>query len=102
MKYFVGDFLDDLERELAAQRRLTAQHVDRAEALAAMRSRALTVAAALNRPITVEDVFNAANDERERAELNSLVSRITQEMGGEPAYENDALGGPRSESAEGL
>jgi hypothetical protein len=95
--YDVGDFLDQLEHELHEQRRLAAHHVDRADALATFRNRALAVAASLNRAITVEDVFDAAQDEQERAALHALADRITGEgmirLGG-----SDDSEGHRSES----
>ena len=50
----VGDFLDWIEHELNVERREAAQHIDRAEALAQMRSRALPIASRLRRAVTVE------------------------------------------------
>lgn len=104
MPYFVGDFLDDLERELARQRRVASREVDRADALAQLRTRALSVAADLKRPITVEDVFSSAKDERERAELSALADRITreQEPGGNPASKGKGEQAKASLSDESL
>lgn len=79
MTYFVHDFLDDIERELAEQRRRAAREVDRADALAQLRNRALSVSANLNRAITEKDVFSAAKDEYQRAELRALADRIAPE-----------------------
>jgi hypothetical protein len=73
---YLGDFLDELERELVVSRRDLARQVDRTQALADLRTRALSVSAALKREITVEDVFSSAKDEKERAELRALVDRI--------------------------
>src|SRR4051812_35391953 len=102
MSYLVGDFLDQLDAELVAQRRLAALHVDRADALRALRSHAFQVAAALKRPITVEDVFECATDEQERAERRALADRITREAGGEPALGIDETRGHHSESGASL
>lgn len=79
MPYIVGDFLDDLERELVASRRDLARRVERVEALAELRSIALTVSSDLQRAITAEDVFSSATNERQRAKLQSLADRVTQD-----------------------
>ena len=63
MPYIVGDFLDDLERELAAARRDLARRVDRVEALAELRSIALNVSSDVQRAVTAEDVFSSAKSE---------------------------------------
>ena len=78
----LADFLDWIEDELTSARREAAHYIDRAEALAALRSRALPIAQRLRRPLTVDDVF-ASRDERERAELRALADRVTG--GGDPA-----------------
>ena len=101
MSWTVGDFLDQIESEIVMQRHLAAQHVDRAEALVAFRNRALTVGGRLNRPITVNDVFDGAANEQERAELRALADRITA-MGSEPAAASESAWGYRLETAEGL
>jgi hypothetical protein len=79
----LNDFLDWIEVELTTARREAARHIDRAEALAVLRSRALPVAQRLRRPLTVDDVFASSRDERERAELRALADRVTG--GGDPA-----------------
>ena len=91
MPYVVGDFLDMLERELLPSRRDLAQRIDRVEALAQLRSHALSVSADLQRAISVDDVFSSAKDERERAFLKSLANRIAGEEtpGGNPAHEKE-------------
>jgi hypothetical protein len=83
LPYIVGDFLDDLERELVASRRDLAQRVDRVEALAALRSIALSVSSDLQRAITAEDVFSSGRNEQERAKLQSLAERITNQARGQ-------------------
>jgi hypothetical protein len=82
MPYIVGDFLDDLERELVHQRKVAAREVDRADALAQLRNRALSVSTDLGRAITAQDVFSSAKNEHERAELHALADRIAPEGGG--------------------
>jgi hypothetical protein len=77
------DFLDWIEDELANERREATKHVDRADALAALRSRALPIAQRLRRPLTPQDVFASASDEHERAQLQALADRVTG--GGDPA-----------------
>jgi anti-sigma factor RsiW len=97
----IGDFLDQLEDELESQRRLAARHVDRAEALLALRNRALTVASDLERAITVDDVFASASNEQERAELAALADRILA-LGSEPASESESSEGYHLETGERL
>jgi hypothetical protein len=96
MPYIVGDFLDDLERELVHQRKVAAPEVDRGDALAQLRSRALSVSVDLKRAITAKDVFSAAKHEQERAELRALADRIAEEEGGanpaSPAQEQQGKG----------
>lgn len=101
MSWGIGDFLDQLEDELVRQRRLAAAHVDRADALAAFRNRALAVASDLERAITVEDVFASATNERERAELAALADRITA-LGSEPPPAQDESAEYHLETGEGL
>jgi hypothetical protein len=98
MPYIVGDFLDQVERELVRARRDLARRVDRVEALAALRSLALSVSADLQRAITAEDVFTQAKDERERARLQALTDRITrgdEEPGANPASSEEGEQGER-------
>ena len=102
MKFFVGDFLDELEHELTQQRRLAAHHVDRADALKEMRNRALHVSATQRRAITVEDVFDAAPDEHARAELQALADRITRDPGSEPPLGEEKVGGHHLETGASL
>jgi hypothetical protein len=93
----LNDFLDWIEVELTPARREAARHIDRAEALAVLRSRALPVAQRLRRPLTVDDVFASSRDERERAELRALADRVTG--GGEPADEISGVGGTQPGSS---
>lgn len=79
----LGDFLDWIEDELAKERREATNHVDRADALAALRSRALPIAQRLRRPLTPDDVFKSSSNEHERAQLQALADRVTG--GGDPA-----------------
>jgi hypothetical protein len=90
----MDDFLSWIEDELATERDEAAAHIDRAEALAALRSRALPRAQALRRPLTPEDVL-VSEDERERAELRALALRVTR---GEPANEFPDRAGHHVES----
>jgi hypothetical protein len=91
----VEDFLTWIEDELAKERDEAARHVDRAEALAELRSRALPAAQALRRPLTPEDVFASCKNEHERAELRALALRATR---GEPAIASATSAGTRVES----
>jgi hypothetical protein len=101
VSYLVGDFLDELDHELGVARDVAARAVDRADALNEFRSRAIAVATVLHRSISAQDVFDAAKNERERAELRALADRITQDAGGDPAI-SDATrpGAPLRESDE--
>lgn len=81
----LNDLLDWIEAELDREREAAARHVDRADALAQLRTRALPIAASLRRPLTPDDLFAAARDEHERAELRALADRATR---GEPASAN--------------
>lgn len=97
----LGDFLDWIEDELASARREAARHVDRAEALAVLRSRALPIAQRLRRPLTPDDVLASSRDERERAELRALADRVTGDRvtgGGDPADDISIREGHHSES----
>jgi hypothetical protein len=73
------DFVSQLEDELAESRRTAAHAVDRAAALAELRSHALEVQEALQRPLRAVDVLQPLDpqDEKARARLNALVERIT-------------------------
>jgi len=90
----MDDFLSWIEDELVKERDEAAAHIDRAEALAALRSHALPVAQALRRPLTPEDVL-VSDDEHKRAELRALALRVAR---GEPANEFPARGGHHLES----
>ena len=103
MAYIVGDFLDDLERELVRQRKVAAREVDRADALHQLCNRALSVSADLGRAITAQDVFSSATNEQERAELRALADRIApQEGAGSPASPAHGELGKGSLSARSL
>jgi hypothetical protein len=93
----LGDFLDWIEDELALARREATKHVDRADALAALRSRALPIAQRLRRPLTPDDVFKSSSNEHERAQLQALADRVTG--GGDPADEISSLGGTQPGSS---
>jgi hypothetical protein len=90
MPYIVGDFLDDIERELVHQRNVAAREVDRADALYQLRNRALSVSADLGRAVTAKDVISFAKNEQERAELRALADRIAPpDPRGKPASPQD-------------
>lgn len=72
------DFLGQVEDELAESRRDLRRTMERTQALADLRSRALEVQQELRRPITERDVFQP-RDEEDRALLDLLVNRITGE-----------------------
>lgn len=72
------DFLGQVEDELAESRRDLRRTMERTQALAELRSRALEVQQELRRPITERDVFQP-RDEEDRALLDLLVDRITGE-----------------------
>jgi hypothetical protein len=91
----VADFLTWIEDELDRERDEAARHIDRADALAELRSRALPVAASLRRPLTPEDVFSSAQNEHERAEIRALALRAT---GGDPANEVQRRAGSHFDS----
>jgi len=73
------DFVTQLEDELAESRRTAALAVDRAAALAELRSHALEAQETLQRPLRAIDVLQPLDpqDEKTRARLNALVERIT-------------------------
>lgn len=97
MPHFVEDFVDQLGTELAKSR-VELEHVlERTEALAALHSRSLDLAAELNRPMTAHDLFQSARTERERAELQLLAERATARAG-KPAYEDGRDPGGRPET----
>lgn len=75
------DFVAQLEDELTAAREQAARSLDRATALAELRSHALAVAAELRRPLRAADVLQPRDphDEETRARLSALVDRITRE-----------------------
>lgn len=81
----MNDLLDWIESELDRERAEAAAHIDRAEALVALRSHLLPAAATLRRPLTPDDLYASCSDERERAEVRALAERITGR--GEPAIE---------------
>lgn len=74
------DFLGQLESELADSRAELGRVMERTQALADLRSRAIRVQGELGRPITERDVFKA-RDEEDRALLDLLVARITDNEG---------------------
>ena len=102
MPYFVHDFADQLASELAASRHELGRVLDRTEALAALHSRALDLAAELKRPVTADDLFGSARDEKERASLRLLADRVAGHPGGNPASDADAILGGRLESGAGF
>jgi hypothetical protein len=102
MPHFVNDFADDLARELAHAREILEGALDRADALAALHARALDVAAAQRRPVTIDDVFRSAKNEHERAELQLLANRITGDAGGNPASADRVIRRGHVESVSGL
>ena len=73
------DAVETLESELAEARRVAARVLDRASALAELRSHALAVQNALQRPLRMKDVLQPLepHDEEGRARINALVDRIT-------------------------
>lgn len=73
------DFLIEVEDELAEARRVAAGAVDRADALAQLRSYALETQDELRRPVSASDVFDT-RDEQRRARLSALADRITNGM----------------------
>lgn len=101
MPHFVHDFVDHLAGELAASRGELERVLDRTEALAALHSRALDLAAELKRPMTAEDLFGAWRNERERAELQLLAERATS-RGGNPASEDGRGAGGHLETGAGF
>ena len=101
MPVHLDDFLDVVERELAADRRRLARLLDRVEALAALHAHAVSVSIELQRAISADDVFSAPRSERERAELQALADRITSDPGGHPAFDSDDGAGHHLETAEG-
>jgi hypothetical protein len=75
------NFVEVLEDELAVARRTAARAVDRAAALAELRSHALAVQDVLRRPLRAAEVLQPRDphDEETRAWLNALVDRIAPE-----------------------
>ena len=79
MNYDDGfDFLTAVEDELASAREAAANAVDRADALARLRTYTLEVQDELRRPLRAVDVFDTRDEER-RARLHALADRITGE-----------------------
>jgi hypothetical protein len=74
------DFLGQLESELAESRAELTRVIERTQALADLRSRAIRVQGELRRPITEHDVLKP-RDEEDRAWLDLLVTRITDNEG---------------------
>lgn len=70
------DFLLEVEDELVQAREAAARAVDRADALAQLRSYTLEAQDELQRPVRAADVFQTRDEER-RARLNALADRIT-------------------------
>lgn len=89
----MNDLLDWIESELERERDEAAGHIDRADALAQLRSHLLPVAATLRRPLTPDDLYVSCEDERERAEVRALAERVA---GGEirPLGEFSRIGHP--------
>lgn len=100
MPHFVEDFVDQLGTELAKSRVEQERVLERTEALAALHSRALDLAAELNRPMSAHDLFQSARTERERAELQLLAERATSRAG-DPAYGNGRDPGGHLETGAG-
>jgi hypothetical protein len=73
------DFLMKVEDELALARDAAARAVDRADALAELRSYTLEVEGELRRPVRASEVFDT-KDETRRARLAALADRITREV----------------------
>jgi len=73
------DAVAALESELAEARRSAARALDRASALAELRSHALAVQEALQRPLRMHEALRPLDphDEEARARLTALVDRIT-------------------------
>ena len=90
MPHVHGDFLDVVEREIVAARRDLARRADRVSALVELHARALDVSARLQRALKADDVFGAARNEVERAELQALADRILSSPGAELAEETPA------------
>lgn len=70
------NFLIEVEDELAEARRVAAKAIDRADALAQLRSYTLEMQDEMRRPVSASDVFDTS-DEQRRARLNALADRIT-------------------------
>jgi len=101
MPYFVHDFADQLASELDESRRELERVLDRTDALAALHTRALDLAAELKRPVTADDLFRSGRDEKESAALRLLADRVAG-PGGNPAHDDlPGLGG-RLDSGAGL
>lgn len=67
------DFLDEVESELREARCRLTENGDRLAALEELREVAVSVATALERPITVFDVVRSATEEAERGRRLELV-----------------------------
>lgn len=70
------NFLIEVEDELALAREVATRAVDRADALAQLRSYTLEVQDEQQRPVRAGDVFTTRDEER-RARLMALADRIT-------------------------
>lgn len=83
------DFLSALDEELARARDELARRVDRVEALAELRSLALTIAARERRAVSVSDVVSAGGGEQERARVRALMQRAALEEELDQAQEDE-------------
>jgi hypothetical protein len=68
-----------VEDELVAARELAARAVDRADALAQLRSYVIELQDELQRPVRLSEVFET-RDEQKRARLKMLADRIDTEV----------------------
>ena len=75
------DLLAWLDSALAATRVAAAVAIDRAEALAELRSLALERAGELGRPTVTLDDLQAGFDEETRARFTALARRVTTDEG---------------------
>lgn len=73
------DALTGVEDELAAAREVATKAVDRADALAQLRSHILELQDEFQRPVRLSEVFET-KDETQRARLAALADRITREV----------------------
>jgi|SRR5215472_9920074 len=71
-----ADFLDELAFELDASLQEARRQAERLAILSELHRVATTTARRLRRPVTILDVIESANDERERDRLTELVKRL--------------------------